>query len=202
MRTAAIILAAGASTRMGQSKQRLPWKTGTLLSHAIQTARQSGVSSITVVLGADEEQNWKTIEGEKVNIVSNPRWQKGMGSSLKAGLKSVVKSNPNTDAILVMVCDQPFVTAEHLKALFGGFTAGTGQATVSRYSDTTGVPAVFGQRLFEKILSLNDEHGAKKLILQLREDEVSTVDLNGGEIDLDTWEQYTRFSEVLRKNQD
>jgi len=196
MKTIAIILAAGASTRMGQSKQRLPWKSGTLLSHAIETARQSGVSSVVVVLGADADQNRKSIEGEKVTIVSNPTWQKGMGGSLKAGLKNVIKSDPLVDAILVMVCDQPAVTAEHLKALLAALAVGHRQASVSGYSQTRGVPAAFGRALFEKILNLNDEHGAKKLLNQLNEDQVEAISLNRGEIDLDTYDQYQKFKDV------
>lgn len=193
LEVAAIILAAGASTRMGQSKQRLPWKAGTLLNHAIGTARSSGVSSVTAVLGADEEENRNTISQEKVNIVSNPLWENGMGSSLKAGLRNVIQSSPKAKAILVMVCDQPLVTAEHLRSLITDLDKPGVKAVVSRYAGTTGVPAVFAASLFDSILNMDDAQGAKKIIQHLTEKELVEIDLKGGEIDLDTYDQYLKY---------
>lgn len=194
MQVAAIILAAGASTRMGKSKQRLPWKSGTLLTHAVGTARQAGLSSVAVVLGADEDQNRGAITGENVTIVSNPGWERGMGSSLKAGLKNVLETGPMTDAVLVMVCDQPFVTGEHLRALAGLISKPQTKAAFSRYAGTTGVPAVFRKDLFDAILALGDDHGAKGIIRQLEKGQFETLELKNGEIDLDTYEQYLKHS--------
>jgi molybdenum cofactor cytidylyltransferase len=195
MTVAAIILAAGASTRMGQSKQRLAWKTGTLLSNAIHTARQAGISSITVVLGADEKSNRDALASENVNIVSNPQWESGMGSSLKAGLKRVVTSNHEIDSILVMVCDQPFVTPVHLRSLAAGLNNGV-KAVFSQYAGTAGVPATFSKDLFYQLQGLDDDEGAKKIIQQLNKEEYSVVELKDGEIDLDTFEQYLRYKNL------
>jgi len=192
---AAIILAAGASTRMGQSKQRLAWKSGTLLTHAIHTAKQAGISSITVVLGADEKTNRDSIAAEQVNIVSNPQWESGMGSSLKAGLKRIVTSTPGIDAILVMVCDQPFITPNHLRALIDGLDAAGIKAVFSQYAGTEGVPATFSKDLFYQIQALDDDQGAKKIIQQLNKEEFSVVELKDGEIDLDTFDQYLRYKD-------
>ena len=196
MVVAAIILAAGASTRMGQSKQRLEWKSGTLLTNALNTARQAGISSITVVLGADEETNRQAIAEENVNIVSNPQWESGMGSSLKAGLQKVVRSMPEISGVLVMVCDQPFVTPAHLRALTDGLDISGIKAVFSQYAGTAGVPAAFSKDLFYQIQALDDDQGAKKIIQQLNKEEYSVVDLKDGEIDLDTFEQYLRYKSL------
>jgi molybdenum cofactor cytidylyltransferase len=190
MKVAVIILAAGASSRMGTSKQRLPWKSGTLLTHAINTAKKSGLNDITVVLGADEDENRQALKDENVIILSNSKWESGMGSSLKAGLKNAMQSKP--DAILVMVCDQPFVTPEHLRALTNVLSTQKKKATFSKYAETTGVPAVFSKDLFSALLSLGDDQGAKGIVKQIKEEDFSTIELKDGEVDLDTYEQYLK----------
>src|SRR5690349_3371926 len=114
MKAAIVILAAGASTRMGQSKQLLKWSDQTLLNHTIDTAL-STAASVTVVLGANEQTHKEAIKGKKVSVVVNSDWQSGMGSSLKAGVRSLSK---DPDAVIVMVCDQPYVSKEHLIALW------------------------------------------------------------------------------------
>lgn len=192
MDVAGLILAAGASTRMGKSKQLLPWKSGTLLTHAIDTMRHLG-DWIIVVLGANEEETRKSIQQYKLDIVSNPVWERGMGSSLKAGLQKILQTDPSVDGILIMVCDQPFVTAEHLRSLIHAAEQPGIKAVFSKYDGTMGVPAVLMNDLFDEIRTLNDDQGAKKIAQQLRPEEVLMIELKDGEIDLDTSEQYLKY---------
>lgn len=183
MPVSAIILAAGSSSRMGQSKQLLPWKDGTLLTHAIKTAMASRVGHVYVVLGSDEIGHRNVIGKLPVTIVSNPNWELGMGSSLKAGLKAGYHS----DGVLVMVCDQPFVSPDHLNNIISHFEK-TGQPVIaSRYLDTAGVPALFGKKIFAELMTIGDHEGARKLIANKKG--VELILLESG-TDIDTQEDY------------
>jgi len=186
MAVSVILLAAGSSSRMGQSKQLLPWREGTLLTHAAKTAIDSRVGHVFVVLGSNEATHKKSLEGIPVSIVNNPSWEKGMGSSLKAGL---AKARDVSNAVIVMVCDQPFVTTDHLNNIIEHFDKTDQQVVASKYLDAIGVPALFGKSMFDELNSIGDEEGARKVIEKYRE--VAVVYLKSGE-DLDTPEDYIK----------
>ncbi len=183
-----IILAAGSSSRMGRSKQLLAWGEGTLLTHAVKTALGSRSDKVYVVLGDHEQRHRELIASQPVAIVNNPNWKSGMGSSLKAGL---LLAKDHSDVILVMVCDQPFVTAKHLDNLIEHFINSKQPIVASKYSDVLGVPALFDKKLFGEILQLGDAEGARKLI-EKHKTECGHVDLRFGEYDIDTPEDYKR----------
>jgi molybdenum cofactor cytidylyltransferase len=188
MNAGIIILAAGASTRMGQSKQMLAWNDQTLLNHAIDSARATG-APVVVVLGANEEVHRTSIQNRKITMVSNPRWETGMGSSLKVGLQRLMRDQPGVEAMIAMVCDQPYVTTTHLLALWKEYLRSK-TSVFSKYADTLGVPALFGSDLFGDILTLDDDQGAKKLIQKLKPGEFVSIELRNGEKDLDTYQDY------------
>jgi molybdenum cofactor cytidylyltransferase len=189
---AILILAAGSSSRLGHSKQLLEINGQSLLLKSVTTAIESGTQKIVVVLGANEAAHRKTIEHLPVEIIYNPAWQKGMGSSLKTGLSHLLKANPKTEMVIAMVCDQPLITADHLKNLIKKFVETKSKIVASFYSDSAGVPALFEKSLFEKMLSLGDEQGAKKII-QLNPELVCTVNFPEGAIDIDTEDDIKKF---------
>ena len=112
-----IILAAGASTRMGKIKQLLPWKNGTLLSNALNTARASNAGSVTVVTGANSAQILKQIDQDGINVLINEHWTTGMGSSIVSGMHYLRKNTPDCRAVLLMLSDQPLIDASYLNEL-------------------------------------------------------------------------------------
>ena len=187
---AIIILAAGPSSRMGQPKQQLLIDGKSLLIRTVETALQSDVGKVIVVLGASEEVHRELLKEVPVETIFNPNWQAGMGSSLKAGLSHAFSINPRTEAIIVMVCDQPLLQSSHIKSLIEKYRKTNALIVASVYSNTTGVPALFDQKIFGKILELDDEQGAKKIIQQ---HEVETINFPEGAIDLDTPEEYNNF---------
>ena len=191
MKAGIIILAAGSSTRMGQSKQMLPWEGQTLLSHAVDTALQSGAPEVVVVLGSNQNEHRAALKNTKATIIVNNRWRSGMGSSLKEGLKAI-KKDGGTDSVIVMVCDQPYVTADHLKKLWELFNSSNTQAVASAYAGTYGVPALLSPELYDEVLALSDDQGAKKILQQLKPTEVKSIALKDGEKDLDTYEDYLK----------
>jgi molybdenum cofactor cytidylyltransferase len=178
-----IILAAGSSSRMGSPKQLLRWKDETLLGHAIRTAMASKAVHTYVVLGSNEDAHRRAIEKFPVTLVVNKDWAKGMGSSLKAGIRAAAESS---GALLVMTCDMPFVTSQHLDNLIGADQ----DVVASQYNNAAGVPALFRRNLFNELLSIDDTAGAKKIIEKYRT-AAALVHLDMP-TDLDTPEDYQK----------
>lgn len=194
----ALILAAGSSSRMKQSKQLLKIDGESLLRKAITVAAKSGVSKMVVVLGANEAKHREEIAGLDPAIITNPEWQNGMGSSLKCGVRFITKEFPNTEVAIVLVCDQPLLTSDHLKNLIEHWQTSKRPIVASRYAGSPGVPVLFDRSFFKEILSLGDEHGAKKLVAQ-HLGQTILVDFPEGAIDLDTPDDLKNFTQ--RKSQ-
>jgi molybdenum cofactor cytidylyltransferase len=186
---AIVILAAGSSSRMGQSKQLLRVHDTTVLNHAITVALQASPAVVTVVLGAHAKQHRETIQSMPASIVVNDQWETGMGSSLKAGLQHVEAHHPNVTAVLFMVCDQPALTTQHLQSLI---EKADKPIVASYYAGSPGVPALFNKSLFPALHALGNDQGAKKIFQQFPE-QVSIVNFPEGERDLDTMEDYQNY---------
>lgn len=157
---AAVILAAGAATRMGRLKQLLPYRGKTFLQHAIEQAANAGLSPVVVVTGAQAELVEESIRSERVEIVRNHAWPSGMGSSIAAGIRRV--QDMDVEAVAILLADQPLVTAEHLRAMAGRISSS--RIVAAAYSDTLGVPAFFRWEMFSALASLAPEAGASKLL--------------------------------------
>lgn len=189
---ALLILAAGSSSRLGQSKQQLLIYGIPLLLHTVTVASDANLGNVAVVIGHEREALQKLLEGTRTQLIFNEHWQKGMGSSLKAGLNSLMEHHPNLEAVLVMVCDQPLITATHLEQLVHTFRKTHRAIVASYYAGTTGVPALFSKSMFSELLNLADQEGAKKIISRFA-DQVVTVPFEDAAIDIDTSEDYQRF---------
>jgi molybdenum cofactor cytidylyltransferase len=191
MNTPILLLAAGASSRMGRSKQMLVVDGEALLVSSVKAALEIG-SPVFVVLGARAEEHKVLLKGFPVHIVYHPTWERGMGSSLKAGLKEILTMDPGTTDVLVMLCDQPRVNGGHLRTLMNRATHSPKAIIASAYHQTLGVPALFKNSLFPELLALADEAGAAKLI-RSQPDRVEAVDFPDGVIDLDTPDDVVRY---------
>ncbi len=191
-----ILLAAGSSSRMGQSKQLIKIGDESLIVQTTKHAIQSGMRTI-VVLGANEMEHRIAIEKLSADIIKNTDWKTGMGSSLKAGLKYILENDPDVEAIIVAVCDQPLLTSHHLVKLKDLHQSSRKSIVASYYSGTEGVPTLFHKILFTEILNLSDDQGAKKII-QRHPDETITVQFPEGATDLDTPEDLIKFTQELK----
>ena len=190
---AVIILAAGNSSRLGSPKQLLPYAEKTLLQHAIDNAKASIANHVIVVLGSRKTLIENKIDHDKIIIVENLIWESGISSSIKAGVNALKDLSKETDAIILMVCDQPFADAEILKALVYE-QARSGKAIVGcSYENTKGIPAIFHRSTFSKLLSLEGDTGAKKLFEKYKE-EASFISFQDGGIDIDTSEDYKNLT--------
>ncbi len=189
---AIVLLAAGNSSRMGTSKQMLNMNGKTLLEHTVSCAVASHISNILVVLGANVTEHKAVLTGSPVSVLVNPDWAKGMGCSLKAGLKKIIDQYNNVQAVMVIVCDQPLLTSNHIDALAEVYQKRRPLAIASQYNGTYGVPAIFDRSIFSHVLMISDHSGARE-VLQKMERELVMVPFDGGEIDLDTPQDYRDY---------
>lgn len=187
-----IILAAGSSSRMGQSKQLLDISGEPLLRRIVRIALDVVPDEVFVVLGANPEEHFKVIEDLPIKSVYNDNWQKGMGSSIKAGLNHLLEVSPTINAVMILVCDQPLLTTDHLKKLKQTFIASGTPVAAMAYSNTVGVPAIFEKSLFPDLINLPDDKGAK-VMLEKKSSVLLTIPFPEGSIDLDTPDDYEKF---------
>lgn len=180
---AAVILAAGASTRLGQPKQLITIAGETLLGRAVRTAREAGCAPIIVVLGAHADQIRSQCPLGDVIVAENQAWQEGMASSIRAGLAAC----PPATGVALMTCDQPVVTASHLRKL-----TASGAVTASAYAGRRGVPAFFPADSFPALRQLSGDTGARDLLRS-----AAIIDLPYGELDIDTAEDIARAADLL-----
>jgi len=179
VKVAAIILAAGASTRMGHPKQLLKLGAERLLERAVRVAEHAGCAPVVVVLGASADVILAECALDRATVAINPEWREGMASSVRCGVRQIAG---RCDAALLMVCDQPAVTADHLRKLLDRCTdLCVGGPVASSYGGRRGVPACFPASQFGELLLLRGDSGARLLL-----ESTPAIDLAGGELDIDT----------------
>jgi molybdenum cofactor cytidylyltransferase len=191
--TGAVILAAGGSSRFGQPKQLLAFRGKTLVRTIIDAAHEAGCSPVVVVIGSNGEKILPELAHANVTEVRNVNWQRGIGSSIRSGVRALTDRAPNIEAILLLVCDQPAVNARVIEGLIATHEATKKEIVASSYVDTVGVPALFDRSLFERLLSLGDEAGAKSIILQNPE-RVARFTFPEAAIDIDSWEDWEKLN--------
>jgi len=168
---AAVVLAAGASSRLGSPKQLAMLGTETLLERAVRVAREAECWPV-IVLGASAVLIQERCSLDEAQIVVNEDWASGMGSSIGCGVKAV----GNADGVVVMTCDMPAVSSAHLRSLID-----CGEVAASGYAGRRGVPAYFPAAFFSELMKLRGDAGARELLRQAR-----VVELADGELDVDT----------------
>lgn len=183
----AVILAAGAATRMGRLKQLLPYGGGTLLGHAIAQAQEAGCSPVVVVAGAEAASVVAVAESAGAVPAVNEAWQSGMGSSVVAGVRRVLAIDSASAAVLMMLADQPRVRAQHLTEMMAEFDRTSARILAASYSGTLGVPAIFRAGVFDQLLALPMSAGAKAL---LKAGHIVRFELPEAAVDIDTPEDF------------
>lgn len=187
-----ILLAAGGSARLGHTKQLLPYQGRTLLRHSAETALGSLCCPIIVVLGARAAQLQPELADLEILTVENADWEQGMGSSIRVGLTALEITAPNLTCVVLMLCDQPLITADNLNALVQAHRDTGSPLVASEYAGTRGVPALFSRALFAELRALTGAQGAKQIIAY-HANEAVTVPLSSAAIDIDTTADYERL---------
>ncbi len=190
---AILLLAAGASSRMGTIKQLLPWKGTFLINHMLKVACASNAAEVVVVLGANAEEIRKVLGTEAGGcILENELWAKGLGKSISLGIEYLMENHPGIQAVLVMLCDQPLIEAGYLNRMMAGFHEGKGQIIATAYGENMGVPALFSAPYFTELQSLEDDFGAREL-LKKHKKEIFALSPGNILVDIDTPQDYERL---------
>jgi CTP:molybdopterin cytidylyltransferase MocA len=193
MSVAAIIVAAGSSSRLGQPKQLLIVDDEPMLQRAIRIAGEAGAAPLFVVLGANREAIERALNFGSAIVVVNRAWNKGIASSIRAGVRAVEAEAPGIEGVLLLSCDQPRVTREHLRRMIETFAEQTvPTAIASAYAGVRGVPAVFPRQEFPNLLKLQGDRGARRLLVD-QSRQVIELPLEGGEIDIDRPEDLAKI---------
>jgi molybdenum cofactor cytidylyltransferase len=182
---AAIVLAAGASRRLGQPKQLLKLDDETLLHRTIRIAQEAGCDPIFVVLGFEPDRMQQELRTLHVRVVINPDWQSGMGSSLHFGIKALLTETSKPQKVLLLLCDQIKLSTELLLGLLRKSSKSNCLIVASSYSGKLGAPAIFREQLYPELLKVEGDQGARAVIQQYRQQTIA-VDFIGGAIDIDT----------------
>jgi molybdenum cofactor cytidylyltransferase len=188
----AVILAAGPSTRMGRPKQLLQFGGQTMLRRAASAALEAGCQPVVVVTGANAAASREAFRGLDVREVENQQWESGISSSVRVGIEAVVTASPRTAAVVLMLCDQPFVTRDIIAGLARTHRETSCSIVASRYGGSYGVPALFGKAHFAELIALKGAAGAKQII-QKHLPKVHLLPFPEGEIDVDTPDDFARL---------
>jgi molybdenum cofactor cytidylyltransferase len=188
----AVILAAGASTRMSIPKQLLQFRGQAFLRRAASVALEAGCRPVVVVTGANAAACRESLRGLDVLEAENQQWESGMSSSVRVGVEALVTANPRIAAVVLMLCDQPFVIRDVIIRLVRAHYETRCSIVASRYGGSYGVPALFAKAHFAELSTLEGAAGAKQVI-QKRLQKVQLLPFPEGEIDVDTPDDFARL---------
>jgi molybdenum cofactor cytidylyltransferase len=159
--TAAIVLAAGLSRRMGRPKLLLELKGRPVIRHAVERVIAAGIHPVLVVTGAEHDALARALAGLEVQLAVNPTPESGQASSVGVGVSALPEG---TDAVLIALGDQPGVPPEVIPALIEALKQPGKAIAVPRYADGLGNPVLFASSVFAELLALGGDRGARAVI--------------------------------------
>jgi molybdenum cofactor cytidylyltransferase len=178
----AVVLAAGASTRFGSPKQLVRLNGRPLLHAVVSRAVEVAGHSVSVVLGAHAAELAALLSHSGASLIINRDWQEGIASSLRAAIAQLPGS---VDGVLILLADQPAVTAEDLRRMVGTWRRNPEGIVAAQYAQTVGVPAIFPRWCLRELAELRGDRGASGLLQRYRE-RVTRIALPAAALDIDT----------------
>ncbi|HKI49909.1 MAG TPA: nucleotidyltransferase family protein [Desulfobacteria bacterium] len=200
-RVAGILLAAGASTRMGELKQLLPVAGTTLVEKALTAALESRLDGLVLVLGhraGEIEAALGPVSGDsRLMIIHNPHYRRGISSSLVAGVKKIAHSY---DHGMILLADMPFIDRRVIDQLIGAYLKSQLPIGAVKAGDRTAHPVIFRRDLFPELTTLTGDMGARALLKKYR-DQICFIAPETGydHRDIDTMEDYRKFQKDLKE---
>lgn len=167
---------------------------GTLLENALLAATRSSADYVVVVTGANRSENEVVIHKFPVKIAFNNNWEKGIGSSIKCGLEWATANLKQLHAVIITVCDQPYLNKDVFNRLIGHYHKSGKKVVASAYNDSIGVPVLYDRSMFTDLMKIPDEEGAKKYILSsIENDLLEKVPFTKGEFDINDLNDFEKM---------
>jgi len=193
MNVGAVILAAGSSSRMGTPKQILQFEGSSLLRRATLAALGAKCRPVVVVTGAHAELCRRELDGFEVAEAFNPKWETGMGSSVRVGIECLMNIDADIAGAVLLLCDQPHVTSDLISTLVATHHTTGSPIIASAYAGSFGVPALFSRTLFKELVQLDGTSGAKEIIKRHASD-AHLLPLPECETDVDTPDDFANLT--------
>jgi molybdenum cofactor cytidylyltransferase len=181
-----VVLAAGASIRMGQPKLLLPLAGEPIIRRVVREVSAAGFDDVLVVLGHEHERLLAALEGLNVRHAVNDDYASGMGSSFRTAVEHLA----DHEAAMFVLADQPFVTATEFQAVLAAYRATRPAIVCARFGDVTAPPHLFDRSLFPELAAL--EHGARPVLQRHRDRSIVLTFAADLLMDVDTPEDYER----------
>ena len=157
-----VVLAAGASQRLGQPKQLLVYRSETLVHRAARLAIETRARDAVIVVGHNADSISAQVEDLPIRRVDCIDWRLGLGASLRAGVDAL---HPECAGVLVLLCDQPELDAKHLASLCRAWGGAADRGAASFYANRLGVPALLPRPWFDE-LDAGSDRGMRDLLAQ------------------------------------
>lgn len=190
-----LVLAAGASRRLGQPKQLVKLAGRPALHIVVSNAVAVAGHAVTVVVGAHAREMTHLLAHSPASVIVNRHWEEGMASSLRFGVASLP---PACQAVMVLLGDQVAVTADDLKRLVSAWKGEESMIAASVYDQRVGVPAIFPRLSFSELAELRGDQGAR-MVLERNNYRLVRVPLSNAAIDLDTPEDLAALTQRFQR---
>jgi molybdenum cofactor cytidylyltransferase len=192
-----LVLAAGASTRLGQPKQLVKLGGRPALHRVVSNCVSVAGSAVTVVIGANAKEMTHLLGHSPASVVVNRHWEEGIGASIRRGLAAL----PTTcEAAMIVLGDQVALTDDDLRRLVSAWKQEEGVIAAAVYDHHVGVPAIFPRICFSELAQLRGDQGAR-LILERNSYRLARVPMANAAVDLDTPEDLAALTQRF-KNED
>jgi molybdenum cofactor cytidylyltransferase len=188
-----VILAAGQSQRLGTPKQLLDLGGEPVIHHVVRNAARSDLGQIVLVLGYRAAEIGDAAGEWGQNLVINPDFASGQSTSLRLGLSAV---DPESEAVLFLLGDQPQVTSQVIDTIIGAFTTGVGRIVMPSYRGTRSNPVLFAREYFPELARITGDQGARS-VLDAHRDDVRTVEIDADPpLDIDAPQDYEKLHAI------
>ena len=184
-----LIPAAGASTRLGQAKQLVHYKSGTLIQNAVSRAGSIDPMEIIVITGANAKAVKEAVQRTPVRWIHNPDWTAGMGGSIAAGAAGI---NPQASGVMILLCDQWRLQTSDLQQLVITWRSAPERIVIAEAGGQYMPPVIFPSTFFIRLRQLKGDQGARSLI-EAHPDLITAVAIENAAVDLDTRAQFHRL---------
>lgn len=205
MNWAGVLLAAGASERLGQPKQMIQYKGQPLLLRTLQVLAAMKPETLIVVTGAATDAITNLLDGQACKAVYNPNWRNGMGTSLAAAARHLQLEERRAQGVLVMLCDQWKIDVADIRKLLDTWAPGPEQLVVSTWTGKSGPiqgpPAIFPSDCIGELARLEGDEGARPIVRRHRS-RLVRVDMPHAAADLDTPADLVTFQQSITECND